>query len=127
MIAGAGPILLGRDWLEKVKLDWGSLDLYNVRESTPSKLQEVLQQHKQVFRDELGKVTTTIAKIHVDADAQPIFHKPCPVPYAMRKKVDQELQRLEERGIIEPVEFLEWAAPIVPVVKEDGSIRICGD
>ena len=63
----------------------------------------------------------------MDADAQPRFHKPRPVPCTMRKKVDQELQRLEERGIIEPVEFSEWAAPIVPVVKEDESIRICGD
>ena len=127
VIAGAGPTLLGRDRLQKVKLDWRSLDLYKLRASTPSKLQEVLQQHEQVFRDELGKVTTTTAKIHVDADAQPRFHKPRLVPYAMREKVDQELQRLEERGIIEPVEFSEWAAPIVPVVKEDGSIRICGD
>ena len=29
--------------------------------------------------------------------------------------------------IIQPVEFSEWAAPIIPVVKTDGSIRICGD
>ena len=27
----------------------------------------------------------------------------------------------------EPVEFSECAAPIVPIVKRDGSVRICGD
>ena len=29
--------------------------------------------------------------------------------------------------MIEPVQFADWAAPIVPVVKTDGTIRICGD
>ena len=31
-------------------------------------------------------------------------------------------------GIIKPVQFADWAAPIVPVVKSDGkSLRISGD
>ena len=34
---------------------------------------------------------------------------------------------MQSEGIISPVEFTEWAAPIVPVVKQDGSVRICGD
>ncbi|KAL0151831.1 hypothetical protein M9458_052832 [Cirrhinus mrigala] len=41
--------------------------------------------------------------------------------------VEAELQRLVEEKIIEPVQFAEWAAPIVPVKKPDGSIWICGD
>ena len=32
-------------------------------------------------------------------------------------KVDEELQRLEKDGIIEPVQFADWAAPIVTVLK----------
>ena len=46
---------------------------------------------------------------------------------ALRNKVETELNRLKQEGIIEPIRFSEWAAPIVPVVKRDGSIRICGD
>ena len=34
---------------------------------------------------------------------------------------------MQSEGIISPVEFTEWAAPIVLVVKQDGSVRICGD
>ena len=32
-----------------------------------------------------------------------------------------------KEGIFEPLESSEWAAPIVPVQKSDGSVQICGD
>ncbi len=38
-----------------------------------------------------------------------------------------ELERLLNDKILEPVKFSEWAAPIVPVLKPDNSVRICGD
>ena len=38
-----------------------------------------------------------------------------------------EIDRLERSGIIKPVEFSDWASPIVSVVKPDGSMRLCGD
>ena len=45
----------------------------------------------------------------------------------MRAKVESELYRPQEEGIIRPVAFSEWAAPIVPVLKASGDIRICDD
>ena len=63
----------------------------------------------------------------VPSNAQPRYFKPRPVPYSLRDKVDRELERLLKAGIISQVQFSDWAAPIVPVVKSDGSIRICGD
>jgi len=63
------------------------------------------------------------AKILVDAEATPKFllSWPHPVPYAYQQKVDWELQWLEQQGIIdsEPVQPLDWAAPIVPVMKKE--------
>lgn len=50
-----------------------------------------------------------------------------PVPNALREKTEQELQGLEELGVIVPVESSEWPAPVVPVVKMDRSVHICGD
>jgi hypothetical protein len=33
-----------------------------------------------------------------------------------------------QQGVIQPVDFADWAAPIVPVLKSDkSSVRICGD
>ena len=41
--------------------------------------------------------------------------------------MEEELNRLVMEGIIEPVQYAQWAAPIVPVLKSDKlSIRICG-
>lgn len=42
-------------------------------------------------------------------------------------KVEKELDRLQAEGVIEPTQFSDWAAPIVPVLKQDGSVCICGD
>ena len=50
-----------------------------------------------------------------------------PVAYAMKEKIEKELDRLISLGILEPIQFSEWASPIVPVLKSDGSVRICGD
>ena len=49
------------------------------------------------------------------------------MPVALRAKVDQELEWLQAAGVIEPVQFADWAAPIAPVMKHDGSVRVCED
>uniref|UniRef100_A0A1X7UUS4 Reverse transcriptase domain-containing protein n=1 Tax=Amphimedon queenslandica TaxID=400682 RepID=A0A1X7UUS4_AMPQE len=67
------------------------------------------------------------AKIYVSPQATPIFHKARPVPYSLKLKIEDKLDQLLKEGIIEPVQFSDWAAPIVPVPKGDGTIRICGD
>ncbi len=61
------------------------------------------------------------AKIHMEAEETPKFFKARTVPYSMLEK---ELQSL---GVIKPVQFSEWATPVVPVNKDDGRVRLCGD
>ena len=45
----------------------------------------------------------------------------------MRAKVKQELDRFHQQGIIKPVQFSDWAVPIVLVLKQNRNVRICGD
>ena len=86
-----------------------------------------MNHHAVLFSDELGCIKGVHAKIHVDASVSPKYFRARSIPYALRGKVEDELERLQEKGVIEPVSFSEWAAPVVPVMKGDGSIRICGD
>ena len=50
-------------------------------------------------------------------DARPKFCKARPVPYALQEAVEAEYNRLESEGIVERVEFSEWATPMVHVPK----------
>ena len=119
-VKGDGPSLLGRDWLGKLRLDWS--ELHQIQSTAPGPLKELLDRHSEVFKDELGIIQGTTAKIQVDPTVQPRFCKARSVPYALRAKVDAELERLDREGIIEKVTYAKWAAPIVPVVKQDGTI-----
>ena len=80
-----------------------------------------------VFKNELGTVKGVKASLKLKEGAEPKFFKPRPVPYAMRDKVADEIKRLESEGCLEKIKCSEWDAPIVPVLKPDGSVRICGD
>ena len=120
---GNGPSLLGRDWLTELRLDWKNT--YYVRESPA--LAAVLNDHRAVFKNELGTITCAKAEIHVNPQVPPSFHRPRPVPFALKQKVETELERLQREGIICPRQFSQWAAPIVAVPKNDGSVRLCGD
>ena len=90
-------------------------------------LEELLRKHKSLFRVELGKSSNITAAFHLKEQATPRFCNARPVSYALGGKIEDELNRLQQEGIIEPVPFSEWAAPIVPVMKQDGTVRICGD
>ena len=125
VVAGRGPSLMGRDWLLHIRLDWQSI--HSLEAVSITSLQTVLSNHTAVFADNLGCVKGVKAKIYVDPEARPRFCKPRSVPFAFREKVNKELERLEKTGVIEPVQHADWAAPIVPVLKKDGSVRICGD
>ena len=48
IVGGAGPTLLGRDWLKHIQLDWNRIS--NLSRSSPPTLDSILQQHKAIFK-----------------------------------------------------------------------------
>lgn len=125
VIKGKGPSLIGRDWLQHLKLDWQQL--FQVHSLSRPDYSRVLDRHPDVFKEEMGCLKGTTANFQIHSEAVPKFYKSRPVPYALRSKVEDELDRLEKDQIIEKLQISNWAAPIVPIVKQDGSVRICGD
>ena len=76
-------------------------------------MQGLLEDNAELFDTGTGLLQNYEAHFEVDEAATPTFCK------AMKKKVEDELQRLESTGIIR-------AAAIVPVIKPSGKIRLCG-
>ena len=123
VVNGDGPNLMGRDWLSQFQINLKEVNL--VEPNSP--LGEVLDKYSEVFKDELGCVKDPPVRLTVHDQAKPKFFKHRPVPYMLREKVDRELYDLQAKGIISPVQSSPWAAPIVPVLKQNGKMRICGD
>ena len=120
---GEGPSLIGRDWLATLRLDWQVI--LTVEQNLS--LKQVLDKHSSVFKEGLSKLRDVEAKIYIAQNERPRFRKPYQVSFALRQKVEEELERLQALGVIQPVQFSDWAAPIVPIMKSDGRVRICGD
>ena len=85
----------------------------------------------EIFSNQLGCLKDLMVHIPVPVDATPRFFKPRSVPYALRTRVEDELDKLEKQGVWKKVQYSKWAAPIVTVLKDaknpGGAIRICGD
>ena len=120
---GKKPVLLGRNWLEKLNLDWSTI----FKVSHVPAVEDILAKYEALFENWYGSIRLYKASIQVREGAQPLFLNARPVPYALKEKVEQELQRLEDEGIICKVSQSDWAAPVVLVLKKDGSRRVCGD
>ena len=59
------------------------------------------------------------------SDENPVFTKPRVVPFAVRSKYEEALEKLVGENIIEIVEHSKRASPIVPIVKANGDLTIC--
>ena len=90
-------------------------------------LDSLLTQYEDLFHTTLGKFSGIKARLRIKENAVPVHVKHRTVPFAIRDKVEAELNKLQSEGVISPVEQSEWATPVVPVIKPDGSIRLCGD
>ena len=125
IVDSTGPPLFGRTWLRKLQLDWK--EIHSVTASPKERLDKLKERYTEIFKTDLGCLQGVYGSLSLCKDATPKFVKARPVPYALRPKIESELVRMEAEGIVTPIQWSEWATPIVPVVKPNGTVRICGD
>lgn len=120
--------LLGREWLRKLKIDWTEIRQIKPIENIRKRVNALMREYNDIFRNEIGCLKGITANVEVRTNCKPIHLRARTIPYAMTERVNEEIDRLENLGILEKVTFSEWATPIVPVTKANGKdIRICGD
>ncbi|XP_063915487.1 uncharacterized protein K02A2.6-like [Zophobas morio] len=125
VIRNGGPPLLGRDFYYKFNLEF--LNKIESANNNNGSVAELLGQFPTVFSDQLGLFNRSTIRLNISEKAQPKFYKPRPLPFAIKDKVELELERLVKLGILQPVNFSHWGTPIVPIIKKDGTVRICAD
>ena len=77
----------------------------------------------------LGKLKNHELSLNIDKSVVPKMQALRRIPFHVRKRVDDEIDRLLKLDIIEEAndEPTTWVSPIVAVPKKDGSVRICVD
>lgn len=46
---------------------------------------------------------------------------------AWKSKIENILRELISNDVLKPIDHSDWGTPLVPIIKPDGNIRICGD
>lgn len=121
---GSGPNLIGRDWFEALNI---SVNVNKILEIDMSATEAVVAKYGEIFKEELGKYRGDPVAIQLKSNAIPKFLKARPVPFAIKDRVEQEIDRLVKENVLRPVSFSEWATPVVPIIKKNGAVRLCGD
>lgn len=117
-------LILGRDFMKLFNL--GISGLVNCI-SDKSLKERLMHKFPEVFTDRLGRFNKYEVELRLKDSTVPVFRNNRIIPFALKEKVECEINKLLTDGIIEPVSCSEYASAVVPVIKKNGNIRICGD
>lgn len=135
--AGRVP-LLGRSWIRPLGIELKDIDsaqparpesinIASVSDNQIPTVQEILTQYSDIFEQKIGQVPDLKLNLTLREGAKPVSLKARPVPFALREKVNEELDKLEAEGVITPTAASDWGSPLVPIPKPDNQIRLCID
>ena len=83
------------------------------RIDTIQSVEHILDEYSDVFQG-LGHITNVVHNIKLKKNQEPVVHPPRRVPVALRNKVKQELDRMEDIKVVERVKGpSEWVNSMV--------------
>ena len=113
--------------LPQIKWNTDSIELNGKMHKLPITKDYTLKEYSDVFKG-VGTLPGRPNHIKLKEQYRPIQHPPRSVPVAMQSAYKAELNRLVQEGIITEVkEHTEWINSMVPVMKSNGSLRLCLD
>ena len=95
--------------------------------ATENLISKLKKEFAEVFTSGLGKCTKIAAELKLKKNMQPVFRRKRNVPFSSLDKINQELDRLENVGILSKTEYNQWDALVVYVKKKSGEIRVYAD
>ena len=121
VVRGLSNNLLGLPAIQNLRL------IRKIDSTTTTPTSKIHEQFSKVFKG-LGTLGEAY-KIQLKEDAKPFsLYTPRNVPLPLRNLVKAELERMEQLGVISPVDQpTPWCAGMVVVPKRSGMVRICVD
>ena len=103
------------------------LDLGLIQRVYATEQENIEDKYKEVFNG-LGDISGIQHRIKLNKEVEPVVHPPRKVPVALRKSLQEELQRMEALDVItKTTEPTEWVNSLVIARKKNGKIRVCMD
>ena len=144
VVKGSGPSLMGRNWLRLMKINWS--EVYALRapapapahqtaarstagaaQTSPSVSDKIKRKYPELFLPQLGELKGVHVHLDIDQSVRPKFCKARSIPYAYKAKVEEQLDADVASEVLVPVKDSCWAAPIVPVIRPNGKVRVCAN
>ena len=94
---------------------------------SPSTEEGIFDKYEDLFSTASIGCLPITHHIEIDEKVKPVVHAPRHVPAALRPKIKNELDRMEQTEVISPVTNpTDWVSSLVTIVKPD-KIRLCID
>ncbi|XP_049886625.1 uncharacterized protein K02A2.6-like [Pectinophora gossypiella] len=82
----------------------------------------------QINTEKFPKFKNILIQLPIDDSIPPVSQPYRRTPIPLEAKIGEKIEELKQRDIIEPVVgSSKWVSPVVPVLKENGEIRLCVD
>lgn len=123
------PPILGRVWIRNLKIDLHEVETQQYTSHLINTINDnnLASVFPVIFEQKIGCVPNYKVSLKLREDAKPVYYRERDVPYALREKVDLELDSLEAEGIITKIDASDWGSPLVIIPKADGGVRLCVD